>query len=98
MVGGGGRRVLRLAAREADIVTFSPQFSTSGRPRLDTMTEKALTERVMGVRAAAGDRIDRVELNVFVFDAAVTDSPRSLIASGSAQLRRPANGTVRSPL
>ena len=97
MVGGGGPRVLRLAAREADIVTFSPQFSTSGRPRLDTMTEKALTERVMGVRAAAGDRIDRLELNVFVFDAAVTDRPRSLMAAVSAQLRRAANGIARNP-
>ena len=97
MIGGGGPRVLRLAAREADIVTFAPQVSASGRPRLDTLREDALAERVMRFRAFAGDRIDRIELNVFVFDAAVTDRARSLMGAVSAQLRRAANGIVRTP-
>lgn len=97
MIGGGGPRVLRLAAREADIVTFAPQVSARGRPRLDALREDALTERVMRFRAFAGDRIDRIELNVFVFDAAVTDRARSLMGAVSAQLRRAANGIVRTP-
>jgi probable F420-dependent oxidoreductase len=97
MIGGGGPRVLRLAAREADIVTFAPQVNASGRARLDALTEKALTERVTRFRAAAGERADRVELNVFVFDAAVTDRARSLVAAVSGYLRRAANGIVRSP-
>lgn len=97
MIGGGGRRVLRLAARQADIVTFSPQVNASGRPRLDAITEKALASRVMRFRAAAGERAERVELNVFVFDAAVTDRARSLMAAVSGYLRRAANGLVRSP-
>ena len=97
MIGGGGPRVLRLAAREADIVTFAPQVNARGRPRLDALTEKALAERVLRFRAFAGDRAERIELNVFVFDAAVTDRARSLMAAVSAQLRRAANGLVRSP-
>ena len=97
MIGGGGPRVLRLAARQADIVTFAPQVNASGRPRLDALTEKALTERVMRFRAAAGDRAERIELNVFVFDAAVTDRARSLMAAVSGYLRRAANGLMRSP-
>jgi probable F420-dependent oxidoreductase len=97
MIGGGGPRVLRLAAREADIVTFAPQVNANGRPRLDALTEKALAERVLRFRGFAGDRAERIELNVFVFDAAVTDRARSLMAAVSAQLRRAANGLVRSP-
>lgn len=97
MIGGGGPRVLRLAAREADIVTFAPQVSANGRPRLDALTEKALAERVLRFRGFAGDRVEGIELNVFVFDAAVTDRARSLMATVSAQLRRAANGLVRSP-
>jgi probable F420-dependent oxidoreductase len=97
MIGGGGPRVLRLAAREADIVTFAPQVNASGRPRLDAITEKALTERVVRFRAAAGERSDGIELNVFVFDAAVTDRARSPMAAVSGYLRRAANGIVRSP-
>jgi probable F420-dependent oxidoreductase len=97
MIGGAGPRMLRLAAREADIVTFSPQMNAHGRPRLDAITEKALTERVMRLRAAAGERGEHIELNVFVLDAAVTDRARSLMAAVSAQLRRAANSLVRSP-
>jgi len=97
MIGGGGPRVIRLAAREADIVTFAPQINASGRPRLDAITERALTDRVLRFRAAAGDRAERIELNVWVFDAAVTDRARSPMAAVSAQLRRAANGILRSP-
>jgi len=97
MIGGGGPRVLRLAARHADIVTFAPQVNASGRPRLDAITEKALTERVTRFRAAAGERAERIELNVFVFDAAVTDRARSLVSAVSGYLRRAANGIVHSP-
>jgi len=97
MIGGGGQRVLRLAARHADIVTFAPQVNASGRPRLDALTEKALAERVVRFRANAGERAERIELNVFVFDAAVTDRARSLMAAVSGYLRRAANGLVRSP-
>lgn len=95
MIGGGGPRVLRLAAREADIVTFAPQVNASGRARLDALTEKALAERVMRFRAFAGERAEDTELNVFVFDAAVTDRARSLMAAVSAHLRRAANSLVR---
>jgi len=97
MIGGGGPRVLRLAAREADIVTFAPQVNARGRPRLDSLTEKALAERVARFRAAAGERADRIEMNVFVFDAAVTDRARSLVGAVTATLRRAANGVVRTP-
>lgn len=97
MIGGGGPRVLRLAAREADIVTFAPQANAQGRPRLDALTEKALAERVLRFRAAAGERAERIELNVFVFDAAVSDRARSPIAAVSAHLRRAANVFARSP-
>jgi probable F420-dependent oxidoreductase len=97
MIGGGGPRVLRLAAREASIVTFAPQVNASGRPRLDALTENALAERMSRFRAAAGERADDIELNVFVFDAAVTDSARSRLAAAGAQLRRAANVLVRSP-
>ena len=71
MLGGGGARFLRLAAREAEIVGFVPQFSASGRPMIREATEAALTRRVSVVRAAAGSRFDELELNVFVGDAGI---------------------------
>lgn len=97
MIGGGGPRLLRLAAREADIITFAPQMNSKGRPRLDSVREDGLARSVARFRAAAGERAGRVELNVFVFDAAVTDRARSLIGAVSANLRWAINGLVRTP-
>jgi probable F420-dependent oxidoreductase len=97
MIGGGGPRVLRLAAREADIITFAPHMSAHGRPRLDSLREDFLADRVARVRANAAERSDRLELNVFLLDAAVTDRARSVIAAVSARLRSTINAVVRSP-
>ena len=38
VIGGGGPRMLRIAAREADIVSFIPQMSAQGRPRIREAT------------------------------------------------------------
>ena len=59
MLGGGGPRMLRFAAREAQIVSFVPQFSTAGRPMMRHATETALAERVAQVRSAAGTTVRR---------------------------------------
>lgn len=66
MVGGGGPRMLRIAAREADIVNFVPQFNASGRPMASHLTEAALVEKVAVVREAAGPRFERMELSLFL--------------------------------
>ena len=86
-LGGGGRRFLRIAAREADIVGFIPGFSASGRPLARQATEAALEGRVAIVREAAGDRFDRLELKVFVADAGVTGGDQSIGASVAAALK-----------
>jgi len=85
IMGGGGPRMLRLAAREADIVGFIPQFSQRGRPILTDVTEAALDRKVAIVRAAAGQRFDNLELNLFIVDAGLIGSgqpgPRSVLAT-----------------
>ena len=81
MLGGGGPRMLRFAALEAQIVSFVPQFSTSGRPMMRHATESALAERVAHVRSAAGSRFDELELNVFVGDAGVVGGPQPISTS-----------------
>ena len=70
VIGGGGPRMLRIAAREADIVGLLPQFNERGRP-IFTQASEAETERKVGiVREAAGSReaFERLELNVLVAD------------------------------
>jgi probable F420-dependent oxidoreductase len=62
LLAGAGRRLLELAAREADIVGFSVQAAVDpGVP-----PEQALAGRIALVRAAAGDRFPGLELNMIV--------------------------------
>ncbi len=69
LIGGGGKRVLSIAAREADIVGINGMMAAGviGPDALGTMTYDAVAERVALVRERAGDRIDDIELNIRVF-------------------------------
>lgn len=87
MIGGGGPRLLRLAARHAQIVGLAPQMTVSGRPMLRLATDQALERRVELVREAAGPGFDALELNVFVADAGVVGGPQPLAASAAALLK-----------
>ena len=68
-IGGGGRRLLTLAGREAQIVGLAPRLAmdTQGTPMLDTrsITLAATEEKIGWVRAAAGERFDQIELNTY---------------------------------
>ncbi len=80
LIGGGGKRVLRFAAREADIVGVNFQL-TEGRVNqqvLETGTIEATKEKIGWIKEAAGSRFDSIELNVTVFAAIVTDDRASL--------------------
>ena len=97
MVGGGGPRMLRIAAREADIVALAPQVNARGGPRPRTVGLGSAAERIARLRAVAGGRLERIELNVIVFDARVTDLRRSLAESVSAWLGAAVTAVLRTP-
>ena len=97
IMGGGGPRMLRLAAREADIVGFIPQFSPRGRPILTDVTEAALDRKVAIVREAASDRFERLELNLFIADAGVVGSGQPVPRLVLAAAKSAAVGLVGSP-
>ena len=97
LMGGGGPRMLRLAAREADIVGFIPQFSPRGRPIWTDVTEGALERKVAVVRDAAGDRFERVELNVLIADAGMLGGPQPIPRSVLAAAKAATAGPIGSP-
>jgi probable F420-dependent oxidoreductase len=78
LIGGNGRRILALAAKEADIVGLSGiTFRAGGKePDLSAWKTAAVDERVRLVREAAGDGYDRLELSALVQRVIVTDNPR----------------------
>jgi probable F420-dependent oxidoreductase len=86
-IGGGGRRVLSLAGREADIVGLAPRTLTAAsgamvRSDPRSITIAATEEKIGWIREAAGDRFDRLELNVYPTGSAplITDRPRKAAA------------------
>ncbi|MFM8648753.1 MAG: TIGR03621 family F420-dependent LLM class oxidoreductase [Actinomycetota bacterium] len=87
LIGGGGKRVLSIAAREADIVGINATMSAGvvGPDAFLTMTAAAVDEKVGIVRAAAGDRWPNIEMNVRAFLVNITDDAVGA-ASGIASM------------
>jgi len=85
LLGGGGRRMLSLAAREADIVNinFDLREGRVNRDLVRTGMAEATDEKLAWIKEAAGDRLDDIELSVTVFFANITDD-RESVASAMA--------------
>jgi probable F420-dependent oxidoreductase len=64
-IGGGGRRTLKLAGREAQIVGLAPRIGANAKVDAHSLTLAAAREKIDWVREAAGDRFDSVELNIY---------------------------------
>lgn len=83
LIAGGGRRILRLAGREADIVGISIRLDEGGRAQLDkgvvSATREAVEQKLGWIRDGAGGRYDELELNVLVFEAHVTEAARDVL-------------------
>jgi probable F420-dependent oxidoreductase len=97
MIGAGGPRMLRFAARHADIIALNPRFDANAQPVLSDLTRGETERKVTRLRAEAGSRLDRVELNIFIVDAGVTDEPRSLFDALATRVKGAAAQVVDSP-
>ena len=78
-VGGGSRRTLSLAGREADIVGLAPRISSSGTVDARSLTLDAAREKIEWVREAAGERFASLTFNVYpsVWPVTITDNLRA---------------------
>jgi probable F420-dependent oxidoreductase len=64
-IGGGGRRTLELAGREADIVGLAPRILSGQRVDPSSITWAATEEKIDWVRQAAGERFADLSFNVY---------------------------------
>ena len=87
IIGGGGKRVLSIAAGEADIVGVNATLGSGviGAEAIATMTGQAVAEKVAIVARAAGDRVGDIEMNIRTFFVSVTDDRRGGV-DGIAQM------------
>ena len=91
MVGGGGRRMLGLAGRTADIVGLSAGeiVDRSDLARAITNAGSVMGDKIEWIRAGAGERFDRLEINVLLFGVAIAADRRA----GADRLAREWGGT-----
>ena len=76
MIGGGAQRVLTMAGRLADIVSFNfdNRAGVVGPDGVKSASAAGMEQRLAWVRDGAGDRFDQVELEVGAYFTVVTDA------------------------
>jgi probable F420-dependent oxidoreductase len=75
MIGGGAKRILSLAGREANIVSFNfnNRSGVIGADGVQSSTAELTAQKVEWVREAAGDRFSDIELEIAAYFTLVTD-------------------------
>src|SRR5579864_3040105 len=73
-IGGGGKRLLSIAAQQADIVGILDRATTSGGLDQTEETDACVAQKVEWVRKAAGERFPDLELAALIWEVAVTDN------------------------
>ena len=81
LIGGAGKRVLSLAAREADIVSLTVKGTAEGGLAWESISPAATAQKVAWVREAAGERRDQLELHLMAIFVAVSDAPADAAAA-----------------
>jgi probable F420-dependent oxidoreductase len=82
MIGGGARRVLGVAGREADIVSinFDNSAGRIGAEGVGSATADGTAQKLAWIRDGAGDRFDDIELEIAAYFTIVTDQRDKTIA------------------
>jgi len=80
LLGGGGRKMLSLAAREADIVHVNYNLNEGriNRTLVQTGMAAKTEEKLAWIKEAAGERLEAIELGFTVFFANITDDRQAL--------------------
>ena len=99
LIGGGGKEILSLAAREADIVGVNPKIvAREINPRsMATAAAEAVDERIGWIRAAAGGRMDDIELQLQVLVTVVTDDRQAAAEKLAPALGLPPEVILSAP-
>lgn len=84
LIGGGGRRTLELAGREAQIVGLAPRILPGIKADPRSITVEGTAEKIEWVRAVAGDRFDDLVFNVYPSQAPVTVTRSARFAARQA--------------
>ncbi|MDG2276889.1 MAG: TIGR03621 family F420-dependent LLM class oxidoreductase [Pseudomonadales bacterium] len=81
MIGGGSPRVLRLAGREADIVSlnFNNRSGQIGADGVGLSTSDETTKKIAWIKEGAGDRFADIEIEIGAYFTFVMDDPSPVV-------------------
>lgn len=99
MIGGGSPKVLRIAGRLADIVSFNFNNAAGklGAHSVASSTAEATRQKLAWVREGAGDRFDDLELEIGGYFVAVTDHPAEAAAAIGSRLGASGDDILANP-
>jgi probable F420-dependent oxidoreductase len=99
LIGGGGQKMLTLAAQKADIVGINPKIvGRSINPRsMSTAAADAVDEKIAWVKEAAGSRFGDLELQLQIFVTVVTDNPSDMIGKLAPAFGLPEEVVANAP-
>jgi probable F420-dependent oxidoreductase len=99
VIGGGGPKLLALAAREADIISIMPRSKADGGGLEDSdATAEAFDQKVAVITDAAGDRFPTLELNTLLQEVVITDDKLQAAEGLVKDWGLPAERLLESPL
>lgn len=75
LIGAGGKRMLALAAREADIVSVIMRSRREGGLDAADGSAASFDRKIAWIQEQAGDRFDHLEINALIQRIVVTDHP-----------------------
>jgi probable F420-dependent oxidoreductase len=96
-IGGGGKRLLSVAAREADTVGILSRAKPGGGLDPAEETDASVTQKIGWVNQAAGDRFAHLELASLIQAVVVTDNPRDAAEVIASRSSRPVEQILQSP-
>ncbi len=80
MIGGGGRKILGLAGREADVVSinYNNRAGVIGAEGFASARAEETDKKVEWIKAGAGGRFQDIELEIGAYMVAVTDNQQAV--------------------
>jgi len=100
VIGGGGRRVLGIAGRRAEIVSINVDLrsGTAGPEAASNATPDATRRKIGWVKEAAGERFEEIELNTLIGFVMVTDDRQSVVDAMAPALGIDPDDALHIPL
>ena len=98
LIGGGSKRVLSVAGREADIVGITTRARHDGLKDTTDLTAAATEQKIAWIKEAAGERFAEIELNMVVGDVVATDDRQDAAERLADQYGVTAEQILDSPL